>query len=123
MAEKASAACQAANQPPITLSYYPASADSYLAVANGRGDGFLTDPAMGVYVSQHNGKLALQGGTLPGSVAAAGIVVAKDNAALATALRIALKSLAQDGTYQKILTQYGVGDSAVSVKDMDAAAP
>ena len=78
---------------------------------------------MGVYVSQHNGKLSLQGGTLPGSVQAAGIVVGKDNTALVTALRIALKSLAQDGTYQKILTQYGVGDSAVSAKDMDAPPP
>ncbi len=123
MAQKVSSDCTAANQPPIALMFYPASADSYLAVANGRGDGFLTDPAMGVYVSQHNGKLSLQGGTLPGSVQAAGIVVGKDNTALATALRIALKSLAQDGTYQKILTQYGVGDSAVSAKDMDAPPP
>ena len=91
------------------------------AAPTGRGDGFLTDEAVGLYIAQRNDKLVMQQGKLPGSDAVAGIVVAKDNTALAAALRLALKSLAEDGTYAKIFADYHVADMAFSTADLAAA--
>ncbi|WP_158742889.1 transporter substrate-binding domain-containing protein [Acidisphaera sp. L21] len=121
LAEKVSADCQARGEKPIALLYYPNSADTYLAVANGRGEGFLSDEAVGLYIAQHSDKLTMQHGKLEGSTIRAGIVVGLDNTALAAALRLALKSMQQDGSYTKLFEQYGVADSAFNATELNAA--
>ena len=110
-----SASCVRTGGAAISTLTFPDSADTYLAVANGRGDGFLTDRAVGVYIARTNKKLALSQGTLPGERTLSGIVVAKTNAALANALRLALADAAADGSYGALLAEFGVPDGALSV--------
>ncbi len=118
VAQRISDQCVAAKDKPITLQYFPDSADTYLAVANGRGDGFLTDRAVGVYVAQRNDKLSMTQGTLAGTTSLAGIVIAKDNAELAAAFRRALEDMVRDGSYEKILDQFGVADAALTLEEV-----
>jgi polar amino acid transport system substrate-binding protein len=113
VAQRQSEQCVAAGKKPISFQYFPDSADTYMAVANGRGDGFLTDRAVGVYVAQHNGKLVMTEGTLPGTQDVAGIVIGRDNDKLASAIRLALVGMLRDGSYQKLLNDYGVGSAAL----------
>jgi hypothetical protein len=42
-------------------------------------------------------------------------VIGKDNDKLATAIRLALIVMLRDGSYQKLLNDYGVGSAAVSL--------
>jgi polar amino acid transport system substrate-binding protein len=118
VAQRQSEQCVAAGKKPISFQYFPDSADTYMAVANGRGDGFLTDRAVGVYVAQHNGKLTMTEGMLPGTEDYAGIVIGKDNDKLATAIRLALVGMVRDGSYQKLLNDYGVGSAALSLAEV-----
>jgi polar amino acid transport system substrate-binding protein len=119
VAQRQSEQCVAAGKKPISFQYFPDSADTYMAVANGRGDGFLTDRAVGVYVAQHNGKLTMTEGTLPGTQDVAGVVIGKDNDKLAAAIRLALAGMVRDGSYQKLLSDYGVSSSALSLTDVE----
>lgn len=119
VAQHLSAQCTASGEKPIALLYYPDSADTYLAVANGRGDGFLTDQAVGVYIARQNNKLAMTPGTLRDTRSLAGIVIAKDNDQLAKALRLALLDMMHDGSYRKLLAEYGVADAALSPAEVE----
>ena len=121
VAQHLSDQCTAAGKKPIGMLYFPDSADTYLAVANGRGDGFLTDQAVGVYIARHNDKLSMAPGTLKDTRSLAGIVVAKDNTQLVAALRLALIDMMRDGEYQKLLTEYGVADAGVSPSEVQAS--
>ena len=103
IAEKLSATCVASGQKAIAFLFFPNSADTYLALANGRGDGFLTGKAVGVYIAQRNDKLAMTAATLPGLLTFSGIVIAKGNDAMRDALRLALEAAIADGSYQKVL--------------------
>jgi polar amino acid transport system substrate-binding protein len=114
VAKKLSAQCASDGKKPISMLYYPDSADTYLAVANGRGDGFLTDEAVGVYIAQRNDKLRMESGTLEGTRSLSGIVVAKDNTQLAAALRLALLDMMRDGSYHKLLAEYSIADTALT---------
>ena len=97
---------------------YPNSADTYLAVANGRGDGFLTGQAVGVYIADHNDKLHMTRSTLPDTATIAGIVVDKGNDQLAGAIQLALESAIEDGSYQAILEKYGADDGALTIEEV-----
>ncbi|MBF6589976.1 MAG: ABC transporter substrate-binding protein [Ktedonobacterales bacterium] len=80
-------------------------------VLNGRADASYQDqPVTGYYVKLNQGKLDTGGLTVQPSPQ--GIVVRKDNAALETAITNALTAMRQDGTYLRILTQWGVQDLA-----------
>jgi len=118
-AQQVSAQCVASGQKAISMLYYPDSADTYLAVANGRGDGFLTDEAVGVYIAHQNDKLEMLQGTLQGTRSLAGIVVAKDNDGLVKALRLALLDMMHDGSYQKLLAEFGVADAALTLAEAE----
>ena len=118
VAQRQSEQCVAAGKKPISFQYFPDSADTYMAVANGRGDGFLTDRAVGVYVAQNNGKLTMTEGMLAGTQDVAGIVIGKDNDKLASAIRLALVGMLRDGSYQKLLDDYGVGSAAVGLAEV-----
>ena len=115
IAQALSADCTKTGDKPITTLFFPDSADTYLALANGRGDGFLTGNAVGVYIAKGNDKLAMTTPTLPGRSSVAGIVMAKGSTALHEALQQALESAVADGSYMKIMTEFGVPDSALTV--------
>ena len=110
--------CVEQREEEISFLFYPNSADTYLAVANGRGDGFLTGQAVGVYIAKHNDKLHMTRSTLAETASIAGIVVDKDNDQLAEALQIALISAIEDGSYMKILQEYGAEDGALTVEEV-----
>lgn len=108
-------ACVAKNASPITQQLYPSSAETLLAVANGRGDAFLTAAPQGVYISRINPKIDLVPGDVPNVPRSpAGIVIEKGNVAMGKAIGLALLSAMEDGSYQKLLDQYGVPTSGVS---------
>ncbi|QEW24050.1 ABC-transporter arginine-binding protein precursor (plasmid) [Paracoccaceae bacterium] len=119
IAEELSAKCEADGKTPIAMDFYPNSADTYMAVANGRGDGFLTARAVGVYTAQHNDKLEMTDGILDGRSSISGIVVGKDDAALQNALTLALVSAINDGTYAKILDNFGVPEGILTVEQVE----
>lgn len=118
IAEKLSAACVAANKPKIEMTFYPDSADTYLAVANGRGDGFLTARAVGVYIAKGNPKLDVAPGALTGMDSISGIVVGKANDGLYKALLLAMESAVADGSYAAVLERFGVVDGALTLEQI-----
>jgi polar amino acid transport system substrate-binding protein len=111
-----SEACVARNAKPITQQLYPSSAETLLAIANGRGDAFLTAAPQGVYISRINSKVALVKGDVPNvERQPAGIALEKGNAAMRKAIALALVSAMEDGSYKAILDQFGVAGSAVPI--------
>lgn len=121
VAQALSKACVAAGNKPIRFLYYANSADTYLAVANGRGDGFLTDRAVGVYVATQDKKLAMAPGALRGTNSFSGIVIRKGNDQLARAIALAMQGMMADGSYKAILGQFGVPEAAIGPKDLTDA--
>jgi polar amino acid transport system substrate-binding protein len=118
VAERLSAQCVKDGKKEITFQFYPNSADTYLAVGNGRGDGFLTGTAVGTYIAKHNDKLQMTKATLPDTSSIAGIVIGKENHQLATAIRLALESAIADGSYRKILEKFGATDGALTIAEV-----
>ena len=118
VATRLSEDCVGRGEEEITFLFYPNSADTYLAVANGRGDGFLTGQAVGVYIATRNDKLHMTRSTLADTASIAGIVVDKNNDQLAEAIQIALISAIEDGSYMKILEKYGAEDGALTVEEV-----
>ena len=118
IAERLSAACVAAGQKEISFLFYPNSADTYLALANGRGDGFLTGRATGLTIAKTDPKLEMTGGMLKDFSTVSGIVIAKGNAALAEALRLALEAAVADGSYGRLLDGFGLAEAALTVDEI-----
>ena len=118
VAQRLSDACVKQGNKAIGFQFYPTSADTYLAVSNGRGDGFLTGEAVGVYIANHDDKLHMTREILPETSDLAGIVIARGNDQLATALRLALVSAIEDGAYSKIFEKYGAEDGALTVAEV-----
>ncbi|HEY0295820.1 MAG TPA: ABC transporter substrate-binding protein [Bordetella sp.] len=107
-----STACTASGQKEIAQLFYPNSADTYMAVANGRGEGFIADHAVAVYIAKLHGSLDVMPEVLDGKTLVAGIAVGKQLPTLKQALQVALQAAVQDGSYKALLTKYGVPDSA-----------
>lgn len=116
--EELSKGCVDAGRPEIGMQFYPNSADTYLAVANGRTDGFMTGKAVGVYTSRGNPKLEVAPGMLEGRRSVAGIIVGEDSDALRTALSLALESAVADGSYTALLEEHGVADGGLTIEEM-----
>lgn len=123
IAERLSAQCKEQGHKEIAFLFFPNSADTYLALANGRGDGFLVGKASGVYIARGNDKLDMTATTLSGLNTVSGIVIAKGNTTLHEALRFALESALADGSYAKIMADFGVPDGALTVEQIRNPAP
>ncbi|WP_372451814.1 ABC transporter substrate-binding protein [Catellatospora tritici] len=109
---KKSAACKAAGKPEITIEPYPGQDQVAAAVVSGKDDAMLADSPVAAYaVKQSNGQLELIGDIY--DAAPYGYVVPKDQQQFAEALQGAVDALIKDGTYQKILDQWGVAGGAV----------
>jgi len=104
--------CTAAGEPAITIDQYDAQSDATAAVVSGKDDAGLADsPVMAYAVKQTNEQLELLGDVY--DAAPYGYVVAKDQTEFAQALADAVKSLIDDGSYQEVLTTWGVEDGAI----------
>jgi polar amino acid transport system substrate-binding protein len=118
IAERLSADCTKSGKQAITFQMYPNSADTYLALANGRGDCFMIGRASGVYIAQKNDKLELTKPILANFNTISGIVIAKGNKPMQDAIRLALEAALQDGSYQRILNEFGVPDGALTLEQI-----
>ncbi len=118
VAQMLSDRCVRGGQREIAMMFFPNSADTYLAVGNGRGDGFLTGKANGLWIARHNNRLFMTESTLPETASLAGIVVGRENAALREALILAMESAIADGSYRRILEEYGVADGALTAAEV-----
>jgi polar amino acid transport system substrate-binding protein len=107
-----SEACTAAGDPAITIDQYDAQSDATAAVVSGKDDAGLADsPVMAYAVEQTKGQLELLGDIY--DAAPYGYVVAKDQTEFAQAIADAVTSLIDDGSYQEVLANWGVGAGAI----------
>jgi polar amino acid transport system substrate-binding protein len=107
-----SEACTSAGKEAITIDQYDAQSDATAAVVSGKDDAGLADsPVMAYAVEQTNGQLELLGDIY--DAAPYGYVVAKDQTEFAQAIADAVKSLIDDGSYKKVLENWGVEDGAI----------
>jgi polar amino acid transport system substrate-binding protein len=105
--------CTDAHQPAITIDQYDAQSDATAAIVSGKDDAGLADsPVMAYAVKQTSGQLQLLGDVYDS--APYGYVVKKDQTEFAQALADAVKSLIADGSYQKVLTNWGVQAGAIT---------
>ncbi|BCJ77718.1 ABC transporter substrate-binding protein [Catellatospora sp. IY07-71] len=109
---KRSEACVAAGKPAVVVSPYPGQDQVANSVVTGKDDAMLADSPITAYaVKQSNGQLEVIGDVY--DAAPYGYVVNNDQAQLAQALQAAVNELIQNGTYAKILEQWGVQAGAV----------
>lgn len=92
---------------------YDKQDEATAAVGNGKDDAMLADsPVIAYAVKQSKGKLEALGDIY--DAAPYGYTVAKANNKLSQAIVIALKELEADGTYKKVLSQWGVDQGAIT---------
>jgi polar amino acid transport system substrate-binding protein len=104
--------CTAAGKEAITIDQYDGQDEATAAVVSGKDVAGLADsPVMAYAVSRTNGQLELLGDVY--DAAPYGYVVAKDQTQYAQAIADAVKSLIDDGSYQKVLEKWGVERGAI----------
>jgi polar amino acid transport system substrate-binding protein len=105
-------ACKSAGKPAITIDRYQRQDQATAAVVSGKDDAMLADsPVLAYAVKQTNGQLELLGDIY--DAAPYGYVVNKDQADFADALAGAVAALVADGSYQQILSKWGVQAGAI----------
>ncbi|HLV57746.1 MAG TPA: ABC transporter substrate-binding protein [Natronosporangium sp.] len=102
-----SQACVDAGKEEITIQQYQSQEQATASVVTGQNDAMLADSPICAYaVQQSDGALELVGEIY--DAAPYGYVVAKDATELAEALSAAVQALIDDGTYESILSEWGV---------------
>lgn len=105
--------CTDAGKAAITIDQFPGQDAATAAVVSGKDDAMLADYPVGVYaVTKSEGQLELLDKMY--EAAPYGFVVDKDQTTFAEAVRDATKALITDGSYQKILDKWEVGDGAIT---------
>jgi polar amino acid transport system substrate-binding protein len=119
--DRAVKACADAGKPALATDYYGNSAETYLAVASGRAEGYLVGPATAVYNAKINGTLDVAAGRVSiGRTSFAGFAVAKTNPELREALTMAMEAALKDGSYQAVFQKYGIPESVVTAAEVRA---
>jgi polar amino acid transport system substrate-binding protein len=109
---KRQAACKSAGKPAITIDRYQRQDQATASVVSGKDDAMLADsPVLAYAVKQTNGQLELLGDIY--DAAPYGYVVKKEQVDFAEALAGAVGALVSDGTYQQILSKWGVEAGAL----------
>lgn len=97
---------------PADLQVYPDQNGANLAIQSGRADVGMADSPVAAYiVKQSNGMFRLDGE--PYGTAPYGIALPKDSG-LAEPILAAIRALIADGTYERILDQWGVQQGAIT---------
>ncbi|HJE50607.1 MAG TPA: ABC transporter substrate-binding protein [Tessaracoccus flavescens] len=113
-----SQACVDAGKPEIEVLQYGRQSDATTNVVGGKAVAFYADSPIASYsAALTGGQLEVVGGIR--DAAPQGIVVAQDNAELTEAMQKAMQHLMDDGTWGKILDQWGVEDAALSTADVN----
>jgi polar amino acid transport system substrate-binding protein len=109
---KRQAQCKSAGKPEITIDRYQRQDQATASVVSGKDDAMLADsPVIAYAVKQTNGQLELLGDIY--DAAPYGYVVKKEQVDFAEALAGAVGALVSDGTYQQILSKWGVEAGAL----------
>ena len=104
--------CAAAGKPAVKGLAFDDQNGANLALSSGRADGVLADSPVAAYAAkQSGGKFVISG--QPYGTAPYGIAIPKGNG-MANAVLAALKALIANGTYNQILTKWGIQDGAVA---------
>lgn len=105
--------CTQAGKPAIKIDQFQAQSDATAAVVTGKDDAMLADsPVVAYAVKQTNGQLALLGQIY--ASAPYGYVLPKSETQFGGAIASAVKALIADGTYNKILNNWGVQAGAIT---------
>lgn len=111
--------CTTAGKPAVTVSVYPDQNAANLAISSGRAEvGMADSPVAARIVEQSDGQFELTG--KPYNTAPYGIAIHKDSG-MARPVLDALKVLMASGTYESILTKWGIQDGAISNPQIDGA--
>ncbi len=104
--------CTAAGKPAITPLSFDDQNGANLALSSGRADGVLADSPVAAYAAkQSNGQFMIVG--QPYGTAPYGIAIPKGNG-MAQAVLAAVKALMANGTYNQILTKWGIQSGAIT---------
>ncbi len=110
--------CEADGEPAIIVEQYSGQDKVTAAVVSGKNDANLADsPVAGYAASQTNGQLETLGEVYDS--APYGYVVPKDQTELAQALAGAVQQLIDDGSYEEVLTNWGVESGGISESVVD----
>ena len=113
--------CKTAGKPGIQIDQYQGQDQATAAVVSGKDEAMLADsPVIAYAVQQTNGQLEKLGSIYDS--APYGYVVQKKDTAFADALAGALAALVSDGTYQKVLDSWNVGDGAIPTPQVNPSA-
>jgi len=115
--EAKNADCKSAGKPEINIQQYGLQSEATTAVVSGKADAMLADSPVVAYAITQSGKLEPLGDVYDS--APYGVVVPKEETEFATAVQGAIDALIQDGTYQAILDQWGVGNGAVTQAEVN----
>ena len=106
--------CQAARMAPIVVKTYAKDSDALAALIANKVVAYFTDSQVaGWDVALQPNQLALVPGLVLNPVTE-GISITKNQNDIYGAVRLALQSMIDDGTYLKILTRYGLQSGAVA---------
>jgi polar amino acid transport system substrate-binding protein len=113
-----STACTSAGKPAVNIHPYPGQDAAANAVVSGKDDAMLADSVVVAYaVKQTDGQLETLGDIYDS--APYGYVVAKPDTQFAEALRASVQSLIDDGSYLKILENWGVQGGAIKTSEIN----
>ncbi len=116
-----SAACKRVGLGAIRVLSFPTDDDAFAAFMDGKSSSYVADYPVGVYRIRNAGhakpiELAGQ----PFDVVPYGIAVAKTNPAMRDRLRSALLAVVADGTYDRLLTKWGLTVGAMRFAPINA---
>ncbi len=109
-----SKACTDKGKAGINVKEFQKDSDALLALQSGQVDAYFADsPVAGYYTVQHPDQFELSP-IPPLEPALEGISVVKTKTALQDAVKAALVSMIEDGTYLQILKKYGIESGAIT---------
>ena len=115
--------CVANGKQPFTVSTYPNNPDAQIALTSGREDAVFVATAPAAYsVAQSDGALKVAGDPI-GENGFTGIAVTKEQPQLRDAIKAAVQSLIDDGSYAAILDKWGVQGLALKTAQITREPP
>lgn len=120
LARTQSTACQSAGKGTISVSQFPSATQAELQVSSGRAAATIIDYTVASYVADHSsGGLQVVG--TPINPQPYGIAVPKGDTQLVSALQKAVQMAISNGSYAKVLAQWGVSSAAVTTATVNGA--
>lgn len=115
--EDQSAKCVAAGKQPLNTSIFAGQDQMVLALQSNRSDALLMDSTAGAYVAEQTKNVFTM--LPPYEEGRFGIVFPKGSTQLQQAFQAALVQLQKDGTYQRILAEYGQDVGALTTFEIN----